>query len=121
MKSVVKIICCVMFTILLIGICFVIYAQASRLNQAEQEIANRNRYLAVLVNNHDYSEEFINQVANVSGFDGYDDMVSYLVSKGELHHIPAFTCGSVNYAETYALKDTVVYCDAVEMGVIPAN
>ena len=124
MRKSVKIIC-VILAVLVIALGFVVYAQASQLSQVKKATVERDKYLAVLVNNHDYPKEFIGEIANVNGFDGYDDMVSYLVSKGELYHIPAFTYKGADYEceyqETYAIKGVVVYCDAVEMGVIPAD
>ena len=119
-----KIICAVL-AVLVIAMSFMIYAQASQLSQIKQKIAERDQCLAILVNNHDYPDEYIEMLAGVNGFHGYDDMVSYLVSKGELYHIPAFTYKGddyeYEYSETYALKGTVVYNDAIEMGVIPMN
>lgn len=120
-----KIICAIL-TVLVIVAGFMIYAKVSnKLSFSNQKTAERDKYLAILVNNGDYPKEFVEEIANVNGFDGYDGLVSYLVSKDEVCHIPAFTYKGEDYEykypETYAIKGTVVYCDAVEMGVIPTN
>lgn len=78
--------------------------------------------LAVLVSNQDFPDEELNRIAIEKGYGSLHMMIGHLVHVGELVYIPAFTYegedGTYEYEATYSTKRTVVYNDAVEMGVI---
>ena len=80
--------------------------------------------LAVLVSNGDYPDEVLDQIAKNHDYTDLQDMINDLVDKGELVYIPPFTYRDKDgnkheYTEgTYTTNRTVIYSDAVEMGVI---
>ena len=83
--------------------------------------------LAVLVSNHDYPDEKMNKIAIDNGYENLQDMIDKLVEKKLLYYIPDFIYigkdkdgneTSYVYQATYSTNRTVIYHDAVEMGVI---
>ena len=83
--------------------------------------------LAILVSNQDYTDEKMNKIAIDNGYENLQDMIDKLVEKKLLYYIPDFIYIGKDedgnetrhsYQATYSTNRTVIYSDAVEMGVI---
>lgn len=100
----------------------VVATDETAVDEVVEEVASYNNAseheLAILVNNHDYPMSVIEAVAINNGYQGYDDMVQQLVEKQLLYHIPSFTHDGVEYKETYSTKNTIVYAEAIEAGIL---
>ena len=75
--------------------------------------------MASVISNADYPEAVQNEMARINGFRNREDMARYLVKKGKLVYVPAFTdTEGFSYPSTYTKSDTCFYAVAVEAGVI---
>lgn len=75
--------------------------------------------LAVLVSNKDLPIEMLNKIAISNDYVNYNEMINHLVSIDELYYIPEFISeDGFKYESTYTVDGTIIYEDALEMGII---